>query len=174
MKNKSSKFLYIIIICIILILISCSNSKNDNNTENNKPSQIILNEEIIEINQLSDKPIMKEYDMGNIPQNSNDVNKDFILINNTEDTIIINYAVTSCDCTIGFMEDEDGNTSDEFSKTSRSVADMELESNSKVTIHLNLDLTGEEPDTYIKILRVYDDYGDVLVEVELYYNIIKN
>jgi hypothetical protein len=173
MKNINiTKLMNIRIISIIIILsmicLSCANNKDNPNNS----SKILLETETIEINQMPDGSIYKQYYLGKIPEDSKDVRKDFVIVNNTEELIIINYAVTNCDCTIGTIEDEDGTTSGEFAKTSRSVADMELESNSSVTIHLNLDLTGEEPGSWIKILRVFDDYGDILLEIELQYDIV--
>ncbi len=175
MKNLNiTKLMNIRIILIIFILsMICLSCANNRDNPNDNSSKIILKTETIEIDQMSDGSIYKQYYLGKIPKDSKDVRKDFVIVNNSEELIIINYAVTNCDCTIGTIEDEDGTTSDEFAKTSRSVADMELESNSSVTIHLNLDLTGEEPGSWIKILRVFDDYGDILLEIELQYDIVE-
>ncbi len=165
--KKIKKIIQISIILIITaVLVGCSNNTEEkNNTEHQGKTETII------ITKNQQGTIYKEYDLGNIKKDTKKFKKDFIIKNETEKTIIINYAVTSCDCTIGVIEDEKGNKSDNFSKSSKPIADMEIQSNKSVTIHLNLDLTGEDKGTWIKILRVFDDYDEKLIEIEMSYNI---
>lgn len=154
----------ILLIIIILSYISCSDAKESVNEVPVK--EIELTENTGDTKELY-------VDLGTISKKDANVQKDFLLINKTKESIILYYAVTNCGCTIAVFEDEEGNTSDEYGKTYDETADIELNPGESITAHVNMDLSEEVLGDSYKILKVYNDYDEVILLIEMSYRIVE-
>jgi hypothetical protein len=156
------KITIIIVIAFIVFLISCGNSEED--TSHNKEEKI--DENIINvINPL--ETIKIDYELGKVETTDIETLK-YKLINKSEEVLIIYYAETSCGCTIATLEDE--NKSEKFAEKSHGkIADMELGPNENLDINIELDFSDEPIGEGSKIVNVFNDYQDLIAEIEVFY-----
>lgn len=167
MTYKNKTFVILIIFFIIILIIDCN--KTNNQTQDNNTSEENQTQDIIEIiNPL--ETVKKEYNLGNVQTTDKKKTLSYKLINKTSEALIVYYALTDCGCTIAILEDEKGNKSEEFGERSiGKVADIELNNGESMLIHVELDFSEEPLGDGSKIINVFNDYDDLIAEIEVFY-----
>lgn len=157
--NRTINILIISLICALLI-ISCSN-----NTVKKESETIIIKE-------IPKTTLTQKSKLGEIPIDKPIIKKDYKLVNETNDILYINYALTNCGCTIGEFETEDGKKTDKFSKKPGMRSDLEIQPGKYAIVHLTIDTTGEEIGENLKLLKIFNDYNEIMIEIEISYMLI--
>ncbi len=155
-KTKKNKIV-LTLFTLFIFVVSCSN-----NTIKKETETIIIKE-------IPQKTLVKESNLGEIPINKPIIKKDYKLINQTNETLYINYALTSCGCTIGEFETEEGERSQKFSRSPGVKADIEIKPGKFALIHMTTDTTGEETGENLKLLNIFNDYNEIMIEIEIVY-----
>ncbi len=155
-KTKKNKIV-LTLFTLFIFVVSCSN-----NTIKKETETIIIKE-------IHQKILVKESNLGEIPIDKPIIKKDYKLINQTNETLYINYALTSCGCTIGEFETEEGEKSETFSKRPGVKADIEIKPGKFALAHITIDTTGEETGENLKLLNIFNDYNEIMIEIEIVY-----
>ncbi len=161
MKNQC-----LMILIFAFIFISCC-SGNINNKIN------IPYNELIEYHGYSGVEDLRIYDLGNLNKSKYEsFNMSFILTNKTEEDLYIYSVNTCCTCTIVYLEDQEGNKTSKFSKyPTGEVADIIIKPGNFVYIYVELDISEEPLGEGYKSVYLYNDFFDLILNIELDYNI---